>query len=53
MTPAEILAFDREHLWHPYAPMPSATDPYLVESAQGVRLRLAGGRELIDGMSSW
>ena len=25
----------------------------MVESAEGVRLRLAGGREVIDGMSSW
>lgn len=24
-----------------------------MESAEGVRLRLAGGAELIDGMSSW
>jgi adenosylmethionine-8-amino-7-oxononanoate aminotransferase len=53
MTPEQILALDREHVWHPYAPMPAATEPYLVESAQGVRLRLAGGRELVDGMSSW
>jgi adenosylmethionine-8-amino-7-oxononanoate aminotransferase len=53
MTPQEILALDRAHVWHPYAPMPAATDPYLVESAAGVRLRLAGGRELVDGMSSW
>lgn len=53
MTPDEILALDRAHVWHPYAPMPAATDPYLVESATGVRLRLADGRELVDGMSSW
>src|SRR3954447_8536002 len=33
--------------------MPSAGTPYLVESARGVRLRLADGRELVDGMSSW
>lgn len=47
------LAFDRAHVWHPYA---SAIDPpvaLLVESAHGCRLRLADGRELIDGMSSW
>ncbi|MEU4558218.1 adenosylmethionine--8-amino-7-oxononanoate transaminase [Actinoplanes sp. NPDC023936] len=49
----ELLALDRAHVWHPYGPMPGRTDPYLVESAAGVRLRLAGGRELVDGMSSW
>jgi adenosylmethionine-8-amino-7-oxononanoate aminotransferase len=53
MTPAELLAADRAHVWHPYAPMPAATEPYLVTEAQGVRLRLADGRELVDGMSSW
>jgi adenosylmethionine-8-amino-7-oxononanoate aminotransferase len=53
VTPDEILALDREHVWHPYAPMPAAHPSYLVESAHGVRLRLADGRELVDGMSSW
>jgi adenosylmethionine-8-amino-7-oxononanoate aminotransferase len=33
--------------------MPGAQRPLVVESAEGVRLRLPGGRELIDGMSSW
>jgi adenosylmethionine---8-amino-7-oxononanoate aminotransferase len=49
----ELLALDRAHVWHPYAPMPGVRDPYVVESAAGVRLRLADGRELVDGMSSW
>ncbi|MBG0566219.1 adenosylmethionine--8-amino-7-oxononanoate transaminase [Actinoplanes aureus] len=49
----ELLALDRAHVWHPYGPMPGRGDPYLVESAEGVRLRLADGRELVDGMSSW
>lgn len=53
VTSEEILAWDRAHVWHPYGPMPAATDPYLVESASGVRLRLHDGRELVDGMSSW
>jgi adenosylmethionine---8-amino-7-oxononanoate aminotransferase len=53
MTPEEILALDRAHVWHPYGPMPAVMDPYLVVGAEGVRLRLADGRELIDGMSSW
>ncbi len=47
------LAFDREHVWHPYGPLPSAAAPLLVDAAEGVRLRLHDGRELIDGMASW
>ncbi|WP_308016468.1 adenosylmethionine--8-amino-7-oxononanoate transaminase [Jidongwangia harbinensis] len=50
---ADLLARDRAHVWHPYGPMPGRTDPYLVDSAEGVRLTLADGRELVDGMSSW
>ena len=53
MSADELLAFDREHVWHPYASLPAAHAPLLVESAEGVRLRLADGRELIDGMASW
>lgn len=48
-----LLAADRAHVWHPYAPMPGQVEPLLVRSAEGVRLRLADGRELIDGMASW
>jgi len=50
---AKLLEADRGSVWHPYAPMPAPFPPLLVESAQGVRLSLAGGLELIDGMSSW
>ncbi|WP_328348483.1 adenosylmethionine--8-amino-7-oxononanoate transaminase [Micromonospora sp. NBC_00421] len=53
MTPEEILAADRAHVWHPYAALPPAYPPYVVHSAEGVRLRLVDGRELVDGMSSW
>jgi adenosylmethionine-8-amino-7-oxononanoate aminotransferase len=53
VTPEEILALDRAHVWHPYASMPVADPPLVVAGAEGVRLRLADGRELIDGMSSW
>ncbi|MFE9551897.1 adenosylmethionine--8-amino-7-oxononanoate transaminase [Streptomyces sp. NPDC006692] len=56
-SPAHLLDLDRRHVWHPYGPMPNRQEQLLVESASGVRLRLAepayGQRELIDGMSSW
>ncbi|WP_019808344.1 adenosylmethionine--8-amino-7-oxononanoate transaminase, partial [Saccharomonospora halophila] len=49
----DLLARDAEHVWHPYGPMPGTVPPLLVAEASGVRLRLADGRELLDGMSSW
>ena len=44
---------DHDHIWHPYSAMQSDLPIYEVESANGVRLKLKDGRELIDGMSSW
>lgn len=52
-SPAALLAADAEHVWHPYGGFPASTQPLPVASASGVRLRLADGSELIDGMSSW
>ncbi|HVU91984.1 MAG TPA: adenosylmethionine--8-amino-7-oxononanoate transaminase [Jatrophihabitans sp.] len=52
-TGAGLVVADARHVWHPYAPMPAATPAYLVDSARGVRLQLADGRELVDGMASW
>ncbi|MFD8568873.1 adenosylmethionine--8-amino-7-oxononanoate transaminase [Streptomyces sp. NPDC059639] len=49
----ELLRLDRDHVWHPYGPMPGRQQPLVVESASGVRLRVAGHGELVDGMSSW
>ncbi|HWX86845.1 MAG TPA: adenosylmethionine--8-amino-7-oxononanoate transaminase [Solirubrobacteraceae bacterium] len=50
---AELQELDRRHVWHPYSASPGSPAPLPVVSAEGVRLRLADGRELIDGMSSW
>jgi adenosylmethionine-8-amino-7-oxononanoate aminotransferase len=50
---AELLRLDGGHVWHPYGPMPGVSEPLPVVSARGVRLRLADGRELVDGMASW
>jgi adenosylmethionine---8-amino-7-oxononanoate aminotransferase len=41
-------------VWHPYGGLPAAPPEALpIVSAEGVRLQLADGRELIDGMASW
>ena len=40
-------------MWHPYGALPAAAQSLPVVSAEGVRLKLADGRELIDGMASW
>ena len=53
MDTADLLRFDRDHLWHPYTSMIGPLPVYPAVSTEGVRIRLADGRELIDGMSSW
>ncbi|WP_417468036.1 adenosylmethionine--8-amino-7-oxononanoate transaminase [Maricaulis sp.] len=42
-----------QHLWRPYTQMKSTPPALPVVSAEGVRIKLADGRELIDGISSW
>ncbi|WP_082563632.1 adenosylmethionine--8-amino-7-oxononanoate transaminase [Nocardioides sp. Root140] len=50
---ASLLAYDREHVWHPYTSMTDPTPTRLVTGASGVRLELEGSGEVIDAMSSW
>jgi len=47
------LTFEREHVWHPYAPMLDPLPAYAVERAEGVYLQFEDGRRVIDGMASW
>ncbi len=53
LDPEQLLELDRRHVWHPYGPIPAVDAVRPVVSAEGVRLRLADGRELVDGMASW
>ncbi len=52
-TPPAWLAFERQHVWHPYASMCAPAPVYPVRSAQGVYLEFHDGRRVIDGMASW
>src|SRR5580693_86109 len=51
MTAPDWLNLD--HIWLPYTQMKTAELPVPVVAARGVRLQLADGRELIDGIASW
>lgn len=48
-----LLEFDREHVWHPYAPLPGPRAPLPVVAAEGTELTLADGRRVVDAMASW
>ena len=41
------------HIWLPYAQMKTVAPPLAVTATHGSRIRLADGRELIDGIASW
>ena len=53
MFTQDDLAFDRQHIWHPYTSLHDPLPCYPVVAAQGCELQLADGRHLVDGMSSW
>jgi len=49
----DLLAFDRAHIWHPYASVANPPPVRLVKEAHGVDLMLHDGSTLVDAVSSW
>lgn len=47
------ISQDHQHVWHPYSAIGASLPVYPVASAEGALIRLADGRELVDGMASW
>jgi adenosylmethionine-8-amino-7-oxononanoate aminotransferase len=43
----------REHIWLPYSQMKTSAPPLPVVGTEGTRIKLADGRELVDGIASW
>ena len=47
------MADKPDRLWLPYAALVGTPAPLVATQTRGARIRLADGRELIDGVSSW
>src|ERR1700682_3149680 len=52
-APSEWYAGGFDHVWLPYRQMKTASPPLPVVGTNGSRIKLADGRELIDGVASW
>ena len=48
-----LIALDKQNVWHPFSPLNAVQDIPLITSAQGVYLNTADGRKIIDAISSW
>jgi adenosylmethionine-8-amino-7-oxononanoate aminotransferase len=53
MSEPSWLRDGARHVWRPYCQHQVGAPPVAVVGAQGCRLKLADGRELVDGIASW
>ena len=47
------LEYDRRNIWHPYASLANPPPVRLATAAHGLEIETAGGKRLIDAVSSW
>src|SRR5262249_58538245 len=54
VAPETLRDWDRAHLWHPFTPLADweASDPLIIDRAEGVFLIATDGRRYLDGVSS-
>ena len=54
-TVENLIDRDLRHIWHPCTQMKDFEEfkPLVIQSAAGSYIKLADGRQLIDGISSW
>ncbi|WP_374306306.1 adenosylmethionine--8-amino-7-oxononanoate transaminase [Methylocella sp.] len=53
IEPPPWFAKGLPHVWLPYAQMKTTPPPLAAVATQGSRIKLADGRELVDGIASW
>lgn len=53
LSPADLLALDRKHIWHPYTQTGLADEPLSIVRGEGVRLIDSNGQSYLDMISSW
>lgn len=53
MTGPDWFEAGLPHIWLPYTQMQTVSPPLPATSTEGCRIRLADGRELVDGIASW
>ncbi|NVN11763.1 adenosylmethionine--8-amino-7-oxononanoate transaminase [Nguyenibacter vanlangensis] len=53
MSGPDWLGAGLPHIWLPYTQMRTVSPPLPAVATEGCRIRLADGRELVDGIASW
>jgi len=53
-TTQQLIALDKQHLWHPFTPMKLwlESEPLVITAAEGMHLIDSEGRRYLDGVSS-